>query len=296
MDKVIFELKFIRKVMLAPITHGNGFDLSSSYMADLEDMDVKMYRSKRRRFSFVQGWSQERVVRRCHDSAKKRLKNKNICKNITDHQMMIIMEMMSFFLTHAKSCQLQNTIVGRFTCNHLLWQLSVFLLASNKKRDCKAWVREHCSELKTLRTKTGDSILHTAAKRPCGLYQRAPLVKLLVEVCQIDVNVQNIYKQTPLHLVCHNFGRRLRRNGRRRKKPTKDMKTAAWLLIYNGAHMDMVDVHGIEASRQLSKTCRQFSFNVNLKCLAAKAILKHGVEYENVMPKDLIKFIQSHKP
>ena len=260
---------------------------------DLDGMDIGKYRRRRRRNKSYHGCHKATVVRKVQMFADERMskigKRRDVYRNITDNQVSTVLTLMSFFLSNAMSCQEENsTAFGQRECNELVWHLCAFLLKSNKECDCKAWLREHWSELKTMRNEIGDSILHIAAERPSGRYPRTPLIKLLVEEGQLDVNAKNLYKQTPLHLICYNLPDH--------KEPTKDMKEAAEVLINSGAHMDVKDYKGNEASHVLSRACPQWSFNFNLKCLAAKVILKHDVGYENVVPLDMINFIQSHKP
>ena len=59
--------------------------------------------------------------------------------------------------------------------------------------------------------------------------------------------------------------------------------------------MDSLDNTGNEASHAFSRLFPKWSFNFNLKCLAARAIIKHGVQYENIAPKTQLAFIESHK-
>ena len=162
------------------------------------------------------------------------------------------------------------------------------LLQSSKKAECEAWVKEHLSEMKSFRTKEGSSILHRAIEIEVGCFTREPLMRLLVEHGKIDMNVETNKKSTPLHL--------LSKHASWLDQPTEDMIKVAELLIDNGAHMDSVDITGKEASHAFSKYFPQWSFNFNLKCLAARAVLKHGVKYEHIKNKTLLTFIESHKP
>ena len=120
-------------------------------------------------------------------------------QNITDDQMKTVMEIMSFLLSHAESYENQKPAVGRDICNDLLWLLSSFFLISNQKLHCEAWLKEHLSELKAVRCENGDSLLHLAAERQLRPFPNASFVKLLLEEGEMDVNVVNIKRQTPLH-------------------------------------------------------------------------------------------------
>ena len=215
-------------------------------------------------------------------------------ENMTEDHMKTMMEMMTFLLSHAKSYQNQKITVGRDICNNLLWRLSTFLLITNQKLDCEAWIQEHLQELHTLRSENGDSLLHVAAERQRRRFPNASFVKLLLEGGQMDVNVVNIKRQTPLHLLCSSGDcSKLNSGG----KPTEDTMRIAEMLINNGAHMDAVDIYGNEASGVLSKYFPKWTFNFGLKCLAARALIKHGVRYENnYVPAKMIRFIRSHDP
>ena len=113
-------------------------------------------------------------------------------------------------------------------------------------------------------------------------------MRQLVEHGKIDMNVETNNKSTPLHLLL--------KYASRHDQPTEKMIKVAELLIDNGAHRDSVDITGKEASHAFSKKFPQWSFNFNLKCFAARAVLKYRVKYEGVAPKKLIPFIPSHKP
>ena len=283
--------------MLAPASTNNRFDLHSSYMDnnDLYGMDIHMYNRKRESFPHViGGWSQERLLDHCEESAVGNAiyEFEKGDQNITDEQLKSLIEMMTFLLTHAKMCVNQKTAdVGRTACVNLLGMLTVLVLNGNKKMEGESWIKEHLSELVAIRSTYGNSLLHGAAHCTCDRTPRAPFVKLLVERGKMDVNVENISRQTPFHLLC----RDLAFMKHYKMKLTQDMMTVAELLIYNGAHMDSQDDMGREASAEFSKTFTQWSFNVNLKCLAAKAIVKDGVSYENIKPATLIPFIETHK-
>ena len=168
-------------------------------------------------------------------------------------------------------------------------QLIVILLASNKKSDCEVWIKENMSELLSLSTHTGDSMLHLIPTIEVGPFDFKPMLRMLVTEGKMDVNVVNKFRQTPLHLLSRRLHFLLSFHLR-----TEKILGVAELLIDNGAHMDAVDNIGMEASYYLSQRFPKWAFNFSLKCLAARAILKHGVRYEK-MPDMLEAFIQSHK-
>ena len=299
MDNVIFELQFLFKMALEPEVN-NVVDLYSPDMeTELWGMDVNRFRRERDRLGRSKSWSKSQLTGHIANQVSRdlfpRAQHTPVAtyKNITDDQISVLMELMNFVLLHAKSLEGDVFI---YSYVHLLVQLMVVLLASNQNAECKAWIRENFSELVTLKTNTGSSILHhmTNMDRSIGRFPIVPLVRLLVEDCKMDVNVEDNRRATPLHWLSSSAARHV---DLCRRKPTKDMIRIAELLIDNGAHMDSVDNKGKEASCFFSKTFPKWSFNFSLKCLAARALLKHGVRYELQldMPATVITFIESHK-
>ena len=293
MDIVIFELLFLRKIISAP-TINNRIDLYSSYMhTGLSGMDNYLFEEKRYVLQRLRTWTKIRLISRCINDVENSLfLPGRRDQNITDEQITVLLDMMNFLLVQFQSCEgeiRQNCQKGYMDT---LIQLVVVALASNKKTPCEVWINEHLSELVSLRNNVGCSILHAALSINVGYFPVAPIVRVCVEEGKMDVNDGNIYRETPLHLL--SYSARLQYRYRNRK-PTEDMMRIAELLINNGAHMDAVDILGHEASSFFSKRFPQWSFNFTLKCLAARAILKHGIRYEKYAPKTIIPFIESHK-
>ena len=292
MDSIIFELRFLRKMTLAP-TENNRVDLYSSYMdTDLCGMDKAMFQRKRDMLARITSRTRNALISSCTVDVARSLfrwdQNLNPYQNITNEQCMFLMEMMNLLLVHSMSFEGETR-----TCVFikLLVQLLMFLLSSNKKLECEHWIREHMSELISIRTYFGNSILHTALDERVGRFRlpREPIVRLLVEAGKMDVNVENRWRETPLHFHSD-------MNSRDQEPRVKqDTIKVAELLIENGAHMDSRNVHGVEASWLFSDKYPCWSFNFNLKCLAAKAILKHGISYEEYVADDMIPFIETHK-
>lgn len=48
------------------------------------------------------------------------------------------------------------------------------------------------------------------------------------------------------------------------------------------------------ASTGIAKTLLRFQLEIKLKCIAAKAVQKHGLQYEGIVPTGLIGFIENH--
>ena len=272
-------------MVLAPTTN-NVVALYSPYMdTDLCDMDNDNVMFRRRIASLAprRPWSKDGLIRNCTGEINTSLfphlgRREQSCQNITDEQIKVAMEMMNFLLLKGSSCE-DSTFLTT-----ILPKLIVFLLVSNKKRECEVWLREHMSELESLKYDENESILHKVLNmRP--VLPIEPTVRFFVEQGKMDVNVENIRRQTPLHLISARVYRL--------SYLTKEDLRMAEIMKDNGAHMDAVDVNGSEASSFL-KRFPQWSFNVSLKCLAARAVLKHGISYEKCA--DLIPFIESHKP
>ena len=296
MDKAIFEMQFLRKVLLAPITDctHDFIRVNSGYMdTDLCGMDSDMYHERIREVRYRE-WTQATIITKCNDWTNgylREIAKREDIGNITSIQMNTVRDMMSFFLSHARFCQDQRTGVGRDSCYNLLWHLNTFLLRSNKLVDCEAWIKEHLPELKALRSTMGDSLLHMAAKRVRLGHDGIPFVRILIVEGEMDVNVVNLHRDTALHLLSSKLHYKLPHPGSK----TADMVEVCELLINHGAHMDAKNNKGHEASGALSPYFPKWSFNFGLKCLAARAVLEHGISYEKV-PAQLVSFIDSHKP
>ena len=304
MDNAIFEMEFLRKVLFAPTIGGSGTKNKvdwKSMETDLRDMDMLMVQETRRRSSKL---SKAMVISFCRIHVRHALypTDQQIYRNITDEQISILLELTTCYLLQCKSFE-DDASVSQHLLDVLVI-LNVFLLASNKRQECEAWVREHLSELVSVRNARGDSILHQCMNEIEWMLinkltlPMEPFVRLLVEEGKMDVNVVNTQRrETPLHVLSasHCYMER-NESGLYPNMPTEDTMKIAQTLINNGAHMDAVNAFGREASWFFSQRFPQWSFNVNLKCLAAKAILKHGVRYEKRAAKVMIPFIESHKP
>ena len=292
MEKVIFELQFIRKVLLAPTKHTGGLFKVVDFESmdnDLSGMDIILFQEKRDRFSRLLKSS---IINICTAEFEKALfgTDQQIYGNITDEQISILLELMTCYLLQCKSLECVMSI--RECLLKLLIIVNVVLLGSNKKQQCRFWIRDHLSELESVRCTFGTSILHKCMN--FGRFPTERLVRVLVEEGKMDVNIENTRRETPLHWLSTRLYNAERDKGQ--KTPTEDLMNNAEILINNGAHMDAEDHLGRQASRFFSQRFPQWSFNVSLKCLAAKALLKHGVRYEMCAPKVMIPFIESHKP
>ena len=257
---------------------------------DLFGMDRAEFLNNIENLAQFHGQEKEKLLDWCLTNSMGILLLNDELQNITDDQIKAMKDIMTLFLLQSDGMSSKV----RFICIEMLLYVSLVLLSSNKKHDWEAWIREHLSELKSFRTATDETFLHLAAISYYVSFPRAPFVKLLVEDGKMDVNVENQFRQTPLHWIAFSEAEFL---FDKKTTPVEDYTRIAELLIYNGAHMDSVDVNGHEASFILfPRIFPQFSFNVNLQCLAAKAILKHEISYQKSMPTKMISLIESHKP
>ena len=294
MNDIIFEFRFLRKILLTPA--GNGIDMYSPDMeTDLGGMDVDMFRAKINSIPLYRGCSKAKLVGWCIGKNREVLFREDLdvqaYQNISEELKTLMMETMSLLLSQQNS--LSDPLLKAFKQNYIefILQLIVLLLTSNQNSECKAWIRERSSELKSFRA-AGESILHLAMNIRISCFSRVPILSVLIDVVKMDVNVENDRRETPLHLLSHKVSNLLIWG----KQPTQDMLDIADLLVDRGAHMDAKHRLGLEASYSLSQTYPKYAFNVNLQCLAAKVILKHGISYEKeTVPADVQKFIKSHK-
>ena len=308
MDYTIFELRFLRKVILAPSGRNNvnvvylpPIPVLSRYMnsyTNLNGMDPNMYVRKLWSLRIprpVALWTKPRLIRRCARDVNRSLfswgKREEDYQNITEEQIQVLMHTMNFLLHY----DIEMFEDSRSNTMDVLLQLIVVLLLSNKKSECEVWVMKHniMSKLIAYRdSHDGSSVLHRALRIQVGSFDIEPIVKLFVEEGNMDVNIRNNRRETPFH--CLSTGGLVRWICAI-WIPECVMKVAEYLKN-KGAHMDSADINGTEASHFFSERSPWFSFNFNLQCLAAKAILKHGIRNEIRAPAKIIPFIELHKP
>ena len=281
MDETILLLRLLQKA----VTAEDEIDVDSSeFRSEFNSLDTAVHTDKDGSVL-----PNEEIEARCFVELEFRRSAPLI---VTEEQISTLLDMMSFFLLFDKPCvdedgkkdELRQIIRTQDIMN-LLVQLIDVLLAGNWKPECEAWVKANVSKLKSLRTDS--TMLHIAMPRlrySCP-WPKEPIVRLLVEHGKMDVNAENRHNQTPLHLL----------SLKAQDAPTEDMVKVAEVLIDNGAHMDALDNSGKEASHAFSRRFPKWSFKFNLKCLAARALVQHGVQYESIAPKTQLSFIQSHK-
>ena len=165
-NNVIFELRFLRNVLLAPSTKNNKIDY------DCEDvyllgMDIYLFRNTIGR---IETTNKEDFVRCCNTRMKFLLFNSGSLDripddlyNITDSQMSAILDMLTFFLAACNPREEEAKLYISTEYLLLFLILLVPLLNSNKRADCQTWMRHHLKTLIALRTVEGDnSLLHVA--------------------------------------------------------------------------------------------------------------------------------------
>ncbi|XP_014291823.1 protein fem-1 homolog B isoform X2 [Halyomorpha halys] len=155
------------------------------------------------------------------------------------------------------------------------------------------------NELK-LTARNGQSLLHLCvnADTPVDNFHTsnicrfpcAETTKLLIK-CGADVNALDDDRNSPLHTIVL-YQTRL-----------SDFRTLHSIikdLIDAGAHIDIVNNRGdtpLEtAATGIAEIILRSQNKVSLKCLAARAIARHGIEYEEQVPSTLIDFIELHGP
>ena len=105
--------------------------------------------------------------------------------------------------------------------------------------------------------------------------------------CGADVNAQDNNRNTPLHIIAKCFGAKM--------SPLSEIIVC---LIANGAHVDacnidgktVVDVAATDIAESIIKTHEKLS----LKCLCARTVKKHTIEYQGIIPDVLCGFIELH--
>ena len=116
-------------------------------------------------------------------------------------------------------------------------------------------------------------------------FPSAALTKHLVK-CGADINALDLLRNTPLHIIA---------------KYENDSDIVCEILnnlIDNGAHLDICNIEGF-IPLQLCKTASgenllRSNMHLSLKCISAKAIQKHKIMYQNIVPQILEEFISIH--
>ena len=114
-------------------------------------------------------------------------------------------------------------------------------------------------------------------------------MELLVE-CGADVNAVDNENNTALHLCSEAL------QNVEIKQYHDLMKRIVVFLLKNGAHIDMVNLSGYSASKDLTSSVIELNIQdlVNLKCLAARVVMKYKIPYVEHIPESLKSFAQMH--
>ena len=115
------------------------------------------------------------------------------------------------------------------------------------------------------------------------------VVELLLE-CGANINAVDGKRNTALHL-CSEALRNLK------LEQHHDMlKRIAVLFLNSSAHVDMVNIFGMRAAYGLTSSLEINMLNfVSLKCLAANAVVKHGILQGGHSIGSLNSFVQMHE-
>ncbi|GLH16192.1 Palmitoyltransferase Hip14 [Gryllus bimaculatus] len=124
-----------------------------------------------------------------------------------------------------------------------------------------------------------DRDIEDVCKFPC-----AAAVKLLVE-CGADVNAMDMKRNTPLHVIA---------SSRDTYPACKIIST----LLDAGAHIDVVNIYGEMPFNFAKKDAvlKRLLMNLpySLKCLAARAVKASKMSCEDLIPQQLLEFIELH--
>ena len=312
MEEAIFELKCLQKLFLAPTNSDDTIDMSSSHMCSDDRADFYNWSF----YSAIERLNQDEITEYERNPVKNRIielfYNDNIdsleddqpALHMNDEQFGAMINMFRFFLDQNKLFQEKTSPdydIGTVTFN-VIYTVMNILFRSNMELESKHVLREHMQNLKGIRSKNGDSLLHKAAYSTMLIIDQVPcrpILRFLIEEGKMNVNVANSKGATPLHMITEQYWKTdtllSGYNGEEVDRKLNELKSVANLLIYNGAHMDRLDVYGNEASSYLSHKFPQWSMNASLKCLAAKAILRHNLPYKKVVPANLFPFIEVHR-
>ena len=147
------------------------------------------------------------------------------------------------------------------------------------------------------RLKSGATPLHMCCDRGTNdetidvknviLFPNTLIFKALLK-CGADANAQDKNKQTPLHVIA------------KTGKQTSDVliHKISEKLIQHGAHTDACTKSG--ASVVEVATCGTVTdivknhMELKLSCIAARAVMRHKIPYQGVIPSSLLRFVKLH--
>ncbi|XP_030045663.1 protein fem-1 homolog B [Microcaecilia unicolor] len=148
------------------------------------------------------------------------------------------------------------------------------------------------------RTRDGSSLLHLAVNSSTPVddfhtndvcsFPNALVTKLLID-CGADVNAVDHEGNSALHVIVQY------------NRPISDFLTLHAIiinLVEAGAHTDMTNKHKKtpldKSTTGVSEILLKTQMKLSLKCLAARAVRVHELQYQNQIPKALEKFVEFH--
>ena len=167
MDNLIFEMKFLLK-MLVSVKRNNEVDLHSlDFHATLWGMDFNQFHKK---IDSLKTYPKEDLIPCSELNVQMALFPQEHLRyqNITDEQMRKMTALMTYLLKQE----------GR-SFMKLLVQLIVVFLQTNKKAECEAWVGKHFALIAYFGSSTSGSILDVVNNTTVGDYVKKPLLDLL---------------------------------------------------------------------------------------------------------------------
>ena len=105
--------------------------------------------------------------------------------------------------------------------------------------------------------------------------------------CGANVNAQDNNRNTPLHTIVKSVDVEL-----------DTLREIIDCLIDNGAHVDACNIDGKTAadvaSTDIAESIIKARGKLNLKCLSARTVKKHKLEYQGFIPDSLCEFVELH--
>ena len=106
-------------------------------------------------------------------------------------------------------------------------------------------------------------------------------------ICGANVNAQDKDKTTQLHIISECAD-----------TDYDSLREITMCLIQNGAHIDACNKDGKTAidvaATDIAQVIIKSHMKLNLKCLAARAVRRHKVEYQDIIPVSLQEFVELH--
>ena len=118
------------------------------------------------------------------------------------------------------------------------------------------------------------------------LFPSVLICKVFV-ACGANVNAQDKNRNTPLHIIAKCVDAEL-----------DTISEIIMCLIDNGAHVDACNIDGNTAaevaSTDIAESIIKANMKLSLKCLSARTVRKHKIEYQGIIPESLHEFVELH--